>query len=662
MKKYLFIIWLSICFFAVHAQIPLGDFNYVDSLQKQLNTTVAVNVKAKSSFLLSEYYLKTDSTKARAYLLKGLKYSKNDPFMKAVFLYYQGLIIANKNPKLAKEVFLKADSALQQFQSKEAFRLRSMCWYTYAFYQYIGARSKESIEIIIDKAIPLILKSGDFGFLGKNYYQLSVSFKELHQYDKEKIYLNKALVTLKNADAPHYLAMVYQSIAENNISLGKLKAAKANLDSLKLLIDPYPKSSIWLAYYAAEALRYNVAFKYDSALRVIDKGMLLAKEIKGTYAEQRLLLQKFYALYNTHKYAQAKDVALILAQNKQFMVWDSNKLQVYNGLSISYKELNNNKKAYDWLKLYTVLSDSIHTNKLKETVNLFEVKYRTEENQKKIIQLNAENQRAKLATKNSRLLSWLLGSTSLFLLIVAGLGWLFYSSSKKLAAQKDLNHLQQLKDIDSQQQLKIAEVMLNAKENEQNRVARDLHDGLGGTLAMAKMDLAHYALEKKNDKDVELQHIIYQLENSITELRQIAYDMMPGMLQKLGLQASLNDLCESLTTEKLKVYFQCLDMESTIPKKEQLIIYRIVQEALANAVKHASAQNILLQCSQDKNIVFITIEDDGKGFNPADALKGQGFGLSNMQNRVAYLKGKIEILSAENKQGTSINIELNVTT
>lgn len=661
MKKYLFIICLSISFFTANGQLPFGNFNYVDSLQKQLNSTVAIATKARSSFLLSEYYLKTDSSKAKAYLLQGLNYSKNDPFLKAVFLYYQGLITVKDHPKLAKSVFLKADSALQRFDTKEAFHFRSMCWYTYAFNEYISGNSKESINIILHQTIPLIVKSGDSGFLGKNYYQLSISFKDLYQYEKEEMYLNKALSTLKTANAPHYLAMVYQSVVENYISLGRLKEAKAYLNNLKMLLKPYPKSSTWLAYYASEALLYNVAFKYDSSLVTIDKGMLLAKEIKDTYEEQRLMLQKFYALYNTHKFVQAKDVALTLALNKQFMVWNSNKLQVYKALSISYEALNNKTKAYDWLKLYTVLNDSIGTNKLKETVNLFEVKYRTEENQKKIIKLNAENEQAKLATKNGRLLTWLLGSASVFLLIVAVLGWLFYRSSKKLVVQKDLNHQQQLKDIDSQQQLKIAEVMLNAKEEEQNRVARDLHDGLGGTLAMAKMGLAHYAIEQKNEKDVELKRIIYQLEDSITALRQIAYDMMPGMLQKLGLQASLNDLCESLTSANLKVYFQCLDLKNTIPEKEQLVIYRIVQEALTNAVKHASAQNILLQCSQDENTLFITVEDDGKGFNPSDQLKG-GFGLSNMQSRVAYLKGKIEILSTANKQGTSINIELNVTT
>lgn len=660
MRKYLYLLCLSIGCLAANAQVPLDHLNYIDSLKKQLNSPVNATIKAKSSYQLAEYYLKIDSTKAKMYLAKGLNHSGQDPFLNAVFLYYKALITINNHPKLAKAAFTKADWALQKFSTKEAYLFRSMCWYNYAFQLYINAQSKESVAVILHQAIPLALKSGNLAFLGKNYYQLSVAFKELHQYDKESSYLNKAISTLKIAKAPHYLAMVYQSMAENDISLGKLDNAKKNLDSLRLLLAPYPKSNSWLVYYAAAALRYNVAFQYDSSLRVIEKGMLVSKELKGTYNEERLLLQKFYALYNTKRYAEAKDVALLLAQSKRFMVWNSNRLQIYNGLAISYAAMNNKTKAYDWLKLYNTLNDSINNNKLKETVNLLEVKYRTAENQKKIVALNAENERSKLASKNNRLLSWLLGSASVFLLVLATFGWLFYSNSKKLALQKEVNHKQQLKELDQQQQLKIAAVMLDVKEEEQQRVARDLHDGLGGNLAMAKMHLDNYISEQPAVKDPALLHVMGQLEHSITELRQIAYDMMPGMLQKMGLQASLNDLCESLSSNKRTVYFQCLDMKDTIPAKEQLIIYRIIQEALANAVKHAAAQHILLQCSQDENTFFITVEDDGIGFDANKQLERPGLGLSNIQSRVAYLKGKIEILSAEDKQGTSINIELNV--
>ncbi len=648
--------------FLANAQVPLDQINYVDSLKQQLNKPLHVTLKARSSYLLAAYYLPTDTLLAKTYLAKGLAYSSDDPFLNAVFLYYKGLFKAKDKPTLAKEVFTKADLALQKFNTKEAYLFRSMCWYNYAFNLYITAQSKESVAVLLQQAIPLALQSGNLAFLGKNYYQLSTAFKDLHQYSKEKYYLNKATQTLKMAKAPHYLAMVYQSIAENEIALGRLDIAKNNLDSLKLLLKPYPKSNMWLVYYAAAALRYNVAFQYDSSLITIDKGMQLSNELKGTYIEERLLLQKFYALYNKHRFVEAKAVALLLVRSPRFMVWDSNRLQIYKGLAISYEALNNPTAAYPWLKRYNTLNDSIREHQLKETVNLLEVKYRTAEKQKQILALNVENEQSRLTSKNNRLLNWFLGSASLFLLILAILGWLFYNNSKKLALQKELNHVQLLKEIDQQQELQMATAILTVKEEEQQRIARDLHDGLGGRLAMVKIHLDHYIHEQKEVKNPDLQQLMGQLENSINELRQIAYDMMPGLLQKMGLEVALNDLCESFHTAERKVHFQCLTIKNNIPKKEQLMIYRIVQEALGNAVKHAAAQHILLQCSQDGNVFFITIEDDGIGFDAAQLDEGQGLGLSNIQSRVAYLKGKMEILSSKQQPGTSINIELNVNT
>lgn len=202
--------------------------------------------------------------------------------------------------------------------------------------------------------------------------------------------------------------------------------------------------------------------------------------------------------------------------------------------------------------------------------------------------------------------------------------------------------------------------MLNAKEEEQGRVARDLHDGLGGTLAGIKINLSHYATKKESNGDPELYQIMDQMEGSINDLRRIAHDMMPEMLLKFGLEESLRDLCASLTSEKLNIDFKYLGAKHVFLPQQQISIYRIIQEAIHNAVKHAAAKNILLQCSQNDNRFYITIEDDGKGFDPSYLTKGMG--IQNMKNRVAYLDGEMEILSAENKPGTSINIELNVTT
>lgn len=641
--------------------MPLNGTHYADSLTQQLKKELPNATKAKSSFLLSEFYLRTDTAKAEQYLQQGLAHSEGNSFMQAVSLYYKALQMMAKNPELAKKMLLQSDASLKKFKTKEALLVRSMCWHSYAFRHHLRNEIKESIEIILHKAIPLAIQSGDLGFLGKNYFLLSAGFKNLGQHAKEKIYLTKAVSILKKANAPQYLAMIYQSIGENYISLGKLKEAKSNLDSMMILLKPYPQSEMWLEYYAGEALRLNTALQFDSALTVVEKGMLLAKRFKGTYAEKRILLQKFYALHSKEDFPEAKNVGLALVKDKQFMAWETNKLQIYYGLATSYEGMKNKQSAYKWLKLYSGLSDSLSNSKLKETANLLEVKYRTAENQKKIVALNAENEKAKLATKNSRLVNWLLGLASIFLLIVAFFGWLFYRNSKKLALQKDLNHQQELKDIDRQQQIKLVQVMLNAKEDEQNRLARDLHDGLGCMLAIAKLNLTDYIHEQGNNNTLELQNIVTQLDTSIGELRRISHNMMPEMLLKLGLKALLKDLCESAASAALKVDFQYLGIKNNLLAQEQINIYRIIQEAITNATKHAQAQNLLLQCSQNEDVFFITVEDDGKGFDATHLDKVEGIGLNNIKSRVEYLKGKIEILSERNKRGTSINIELYVT-
>ena len=293
-------------------------------------------------------------------------------------------------------------------------------------------------------------------------------------------------------------------------------------------------------------------------------------------------------------------------------------------------------------------------------INALEIKFKTAENEKTIMNLNAENEKTKLITRNSRLANWLLALISLFLLILAIVGWFFFRNSKKLAIQKDLNHQQDLKDIYSQQHIQLVEVMLNAKEDEQNRVARDLHDGVGGMLAVSKMNLAHY-INESNNNDSDLQNVVVHLENTMKELRRVAHNMMPEMLIRLGLEASLRDLCESIASDKLKVEFQCLGIGNNLKSREQINIHRIVQEAMANAAKHSNAKNLLLQCSQNKNIFFITIEDDGKGFDTSHIDIVKGIGVRNIKSRVEYLKGKIEILSQDTKSSTSINIDLYVT-
>ncbi|MEN0053121.1 MAG: ATP-binding protein [Mucilaginibacter sp.] len=621
--------------------------NSSDSLYQLLIQKNADSVKAKACFLLIDKYFVTDSAKARQYFQLGKRYNAGNKFMQTVLLYYAARLIEQQQPDSAIKRYLQAEQDFKVFKTRIAFIARARCLHDYArLLQHQKDDTESYINILLNKVIPLAHQAGDSTYIGKNYIDVAIGFKNLKEYKKANVYLTRAIDVLKKTHASvEYLASAYHTSSENYSLAGNSVQAKAMLDSMKTLLIPYPDAEPWLDYYAAEGMRLTIAEQFDASLAVINKGIALAERLKRVYPEQRLLLQKFYALYNKKALQQARNVALDLTKRREFMNIATNRVQLFYGLSVTEEGLKNLPEAYKWLKRYSDLNDSISRSNLEKTINSMEIKFRNAENQKKIADLNRINEQVKLDAKNSRLINGLLASASLFLLTVIILVIFFYQNKKKLSAQ--------------QEQAKITEAMLQGQEDERIRVARDLHDGLGGMLSAVKINLSDFAKEGKDDR--ELLKIMSQLDNSVSELRRIAHNMMPEMLIKLGLEASLNDLCESLMSEHLHIALQCLDIQTTIPTQDQITIYRIVQELLTNVVKHANAKNVFLQCSQHEEVFFITIEDDGKGMGAVQSTPKQGIGLNNIKSRVAFLNGKMEILSKENNPGTAINIELYVT-
>jgi signal transduction histidine kinase len=149
------------------------------------------------------------------------------------------------------------------------------------------------------------------------------------------------------------------------------------------------------------------------------------------------------------------------------------------------------------------------------------------------------------------------------------------------------------------------------------------------------------------------------LDSSIKEMRRVAHNMMPEALVKFGLDTALKDFCADINKSgALHVSYQSIGLGNTeIDQTTSITIYRIVQELLNNTMKHASAKNAIVQLSKTNGQIAVTVEDDGKGFDTS-VLKGtRGIGWSNIQNRVEFLKGKLDVNSAPDK-GTSVLIEL----
>jgi len=210
--------------------------------------------------------------------------------------------------------------------------------------------------------------------------------------------------------------------------------------------------------------------------------------------------------------------------------------------------------------------------------------------------------------------------------------------------------------------LNSTEAVLKGEEQERTRLAKDLHDGLGGMLSGIKYSLNamkgnlimtpenHQAFERSMD----------MLDSSIKEMRRVAHNMMPEALVRFGLDTALKDYCHDLNQSgALQVSYQSIGLAEENPDQTTgITIYRIVQELIGNTLKHAAAKNAIVQITKTNGLLALTVEDDGNGFDTTLLEQSKGIGWTNIQHRVDFLKGKLDIRSAPGK-GTSVHIEFN---
>lgn len=635
--------------------IPLNEKAYSDSLKKVANSSVDNNAKANSYFLLSNFYRNTDSFLSKNYLEKGKALSANTPLNKAKYHYYEGWHFLESNKEKAAVSFQKAIQEFSKIKSQEADFYIASSWYNYGVTQ----KNKEGypflVKILVEKSIPQIEQYKDHKTLGQFYSQLAIILTYNAEFAKAYEYNTKAIKILeKNAPHSAELFFAYLNTASNFCYQAKGDEAKKYLDKAEKLILPYPDSNSNASFYYGKTLYFITKQKNEEALPMIEKGLVYAKRSRQNLLTQMFYMNKYDILRKQNKLNDAKNVLENILSEKTLIIDANNRKIFYNQLSSLNEQMGNLKEALVWEKKYSKLNDSLNSENVKLELNTLETKFRTAEKQKEIANLNTEKAQKELELNKKNQYLWIMFFASLFLLILI-ISIYFYT--KKLAKEKEINHSQKLKEIAQQEELKITKAILEGEEKERERVGKDLHDGLGGMLAGVKINFSAWAsqnLETENKQNFN--EILHQLDHSVTELRNISRNLMPESLLKLGLETALKDLCEFYSRKDLHIDFQPIDINSKLPLAVQINIFRIVQEILANAVKHSEAENILLQCSQSNDVFLITIEDDGKGFSQ-DSSPTKSMGLHNLKTRVDYLKGKMEINS--DHEGTAINIELN---
>ncbi|MDI9258310.1 sensor histidine kinase [Flavobacterium sedimenticola] len=330
------------------------------------------------------------------------------------------------------------------------------------------------------------------------------------------------------------------------------------------------------------------------------------------------------------------------------------KIQLYGKMSDTYKQLKNFEKAIEYNDKKVELEKIINEQEEAKAIHELNTKYETKEKE-------LENQALKIKDEKNKLVIY--GFIGIFLIFLTGAYFRisYINRKKKIAEQERLLESQKLENVLKEQELLEIDKLLEGQEKERLKIANDLHDNLGSILATLRLNFQNlyqqsgYSSEDQKELFTKTDDLI---EEAYQKVRGMAHAKNAGVIGNEGLVTAVQNIAKKVAIpNKLKVEVIPFGMENRLENKLEVTLFRMIQEILTNAIKHAQASQITISLTQDSDSINIIIEDNGKGFNVKALNKNEGMGLHNIEKKVEQLNGTFNIDSFEGK-GTTIIIDI----
>jgi len=395
--------------------------------------------------------------------------------------------------------------------------------------------------------------------------------------------------------------------------------------------------TIQLGVIAENKNKNKQAFKHYNAV----KNKAEEQEYYDLYFQAQNRIGRLYYLSKEYKNAQ-------IALNTAY----TNAIE-WNNLDYQQRILHNLKKVYiamdDYKNAYAILSQSqnlsnqILKKQNKKEVNELEIKYKT-------LQKDIEIKRQKTVK-----IYLLIG----FLIVLIPTIALLYTYYQKLQTQSKLNKIQEevtkqkLNTLQKNQELKLIKAAIKGQDKERKRIAQELHDSIGGSLAGIKLQLSNIA---QNNPDYN--RIAKQIDETYNQVRDLSHTLIP----KKFIDAQFTDLINQYIinlqkndTTQLVFSPYPKNKINSLPETLKLTLFKIIQELITNTIKHAKAKEVIIHLNAFKDSINLLFEDNGIGFDTK--MNKDGIGLTNIKSRVENLNGTIHIDSYLNR-GTVIDINI----
>ncbi|MFZ1679337.1 MAG: ATP-binding protein [Saprospiraceae bacterium] len=325
------------------------------------------------------------------------------------------------------------------------------------------------------------------------------------------------------------------------------------------------------------------------------------------------------------------------------------KRELYRYLSECYEKMNDYPAALSVMKTYNNFNDSLNDASKSSSIQQMLLNTKNIERETEFQEMARDKNITELKSTISKVTSYGSVVAVIIMLIVS---YIFIRSFQQrlyanqiITEQNEELTRRKISELETNLKIETMSSMLTGQEVERERIARDLHDSLGGLLSTVKL---HFdAIQVKNPEitnQKEYSKAYTLLDAACAEVRTISNNMQPGALLKMGIVPAIKDLINRIESEDMPhIEFIHYGALHDLPTSIILHIYRIVQELLYNCIKHAHAKEILIQLIRNEEDLEIMVEDDGKGYEPAEVKKGMG--TENVSARVNFLKGEISVYS-----------------
>ncbi|WP_434059525.1 sensor histidine kinase [Myroides marinus] len=414
-------------------------------------------------------------------------------------------------------------------------------------------------------------------------------------------------------------AIYYLLEAKNAIGKSSLVDRNIELNIYESLVEVYVEKGNFkdAFYYQQEYLElFKKLFNQDK--------IEIIKKLEAEFDKERQQQQLIKLQFQSDKNAQEIVLMQALAQQRE---------QVLNNLKLSEENQRNQLK-------FSVLEAQKNAQQLKLS------QLETEQKNKDL--LTYKN----IVAYKENLNTFYVASIIFFCMLILLLLYAYRQRAKTMKQKDDLHKLA-LEQEKQNSKISTLTALLQGQEEERGRLARDLHDGLGGLLSGTKLHLTQLNDKVEGQTKQGLEKSIDQIDGAVAELRKVAHNLMPDLLVNYGLKEALEEFSIRMSNDTLDIHIEFLSYTGALSQEQQLLVYRIIQELVNNAIKHAEASQIIIQLVEEETDIVVTVEDDGKGFdiNKIDLKKSAGF--HNIQSRVQFMKGNLNVHAEENV-GTSI--------